>query len=48
MTVSQLIDLLWKLPGDTEIYVWLDGERLAIDSVDPVDTGYADINVRPE
>ena len=48
MTVTELIDLLSELPGDTEMYVWLDGERLAIDSVDPVDTGYADINVRPE
>jgi hypothetical protein len=48
MTVTELIDLFSELPGDTEVYVWLDGERLAIDSVDRVDVDYADINVRPE
>ena len=48
MTVTELIDLFSELPGDTEVYVWLDGERLTIDSIDPIDPGYIDINVRPE
>ena len=46
MTASQLIELLSELPKDTPIYVWLDGERLEIVDVDPIDSGYADINVR--
>ena len=46
MTASQLIKLLSDLPKDTEIYVWFDGERLEIVDIDPIDSGYADINVR--
>ena len=48
MTASELIEMLSDLPSDTEIYVWCDGDRLAIESIDPFDSGYADINVRPE
>ena len=48
MTASELIEMLSDLPSDTEIYVWFDGERLSRDNVDPVDSGYADINVRGE
>jgi len=48
MNVLELIDLLSELPENTEVYVWLDGERFVIDSVDRVDADYADINVRPE
>jgi hypothetical protein len=48
MTASELIEMLSDLPSDTEVYVWFDGERLSIDNVDPVDSGYADINVRGE
>lgn len=48
MTASELIEMLSDLPSDTEIYVWFDGERLSIDNVYPVDSGYADINVRGE
>ena len=46
MKAEELIKLLSGLPEDTEIYVWFDGERLEIVDIDPIDSGYADINVR--
>ena len=47
MTASQLIEMLSDLPSDTEMFVWLDGDRMEIDFIDLLD-GYADINVRGE
>lgn len=47
MTAAELIEMLSDLPSDTEIYVWLDGDRMEIDFIDLLD-GYADINVRGE
>ena len=45
MKVEELIKLLSELPSGTPIYVWCDGERLEIETVDLVNS-YADINVK--
>ncbi len=48
MNAAQLVALLSALPADTEVFVWVDGERLLIDGVDQWDDFHADINVRGE
>jgi hypothetical protein len=48
MNAKQLIEELQKLPEDTLMYIWNDGSRLEICSVDDsfFDDGYADINIK--
>ena len=50
MKVRDLIAQLNNLYLDSEIYVWVDGERLEVDSVDASfnEDGYGDINVKYE
>ena len=44
MTAAELIQMLSELPSDMPVYVWLDGDRMEIKTIDLLD-GYADINV---
>lgn len=46
MNAKQLIEELQKLPEDTMMYVWLDGNRYEVEQVDDsfFNDGYADIN----
>jgi formate dehydrogenase maturation protein FdhE len=48
MNAKQLIAELQKLPEETVVFIWNDGSRLEICSVDDslVDDGYADINIK--
>ena len=49
MKVRDLIAQLNNLYLDSEIYVWVDGERLEVDSVDDSfndEHGFGDINVK--
>jgi hypothetical protein len=50
MNAKQLIEELQKLPEDTLIYIWRDGSRHEISSVDDslFDDGYADINAKED
>jgi hypothetical protein len=46
MKVSELIAQLSKVKQDSEVYLWVDGERIAVHSVDDnfSDDWYVDIN----
>lgn len=48
MNAKQLIAELQKLPEETLMFIWNDGTRLEICSVDDslADDGYADINIK--
>lgn len=53
MTAKDLIDLLRKLPEQTEVFVWLDdGSRLPVVAVDAspefVEQGFADLMVKED
>lgn len=45
MKARELIERLQAIPEDTEITVWLDGERYEISIIDPVDFWDAEIPV---
>lgn len=46
MTAHDLIESLRQLPPQTEMFVWIDGNRECINGVDNtlIDDGYADLN----
>ena len=45
MTVSELIDELRKCRNlDADVFVWVDGQRMRVDSVDDWAEAYVDIN----
>lgn len=49
MTVKELIDALTDVPDDARVYVWNEGERLAILEIDlsfVFSDGFVDLNVR--
>ena len=44
MKVHELIALLKTVDPESDVFVWIDGERYPVIEVDPID-GYVDINV---
>ncbi len=48
MRVSEVLKLLEKLPPDTEVMLWQDGERSAFESIDWWTDGCVDFNVKGE
>ena len=46
MKVKELVAQLNELPQDLEVYLWINGNRLRVDSVDDsfVEEGMVDIN----
>lgn len=46
ITAQQLIDALKDLPPDTTVYVWNDGDRYVIETVDNWDEGHVDLNIK--
>jgi len=50
MNVRELMKQLKRIHPDTEVYLWLDGSRIVLDSVDASfeDEGWIDINAQPE
>jgi len=44
-TIQRLIDALKNLPSHATVYVWDDGDRHAILSVDKVDETTVDLNI---
>jgi len=43
MKVSELIALLKTVEQDSQIFVWVDGDRYPVTEIDPIDW-YVDIN----
>ena len=50
MTVEQLIKKLQGLPPGLEVFIWDDGNRMSVASVDDslVDDGFIDLNTDTE
>ncbi len=46
MRVSEVLKLLEDLPPDTEVMMWQDGERAAIESIDWWTEGCVDFNAK--
>jgi hypothetical protein len=46
MRVSEVLKLLEDLPPDTQVMVWQDGERSAIESIDWWTDGCVDFNAK--
>jgi len=49
MRVKELIQALQKIPQESHVYIWVDGDRYPITDVDDsfVDDGWVDINMKP-
>ena len=50
MTVEQLIEKLQGLPPGLEVFIWDDGDRMRVASVDDslIDDGFIDLNTDTE
>lgn len=47
MKVKELIALLKTISPESDVFVWVDGERYPVTEIDPIDS-YVDINADTE
>ncbi len=47
MIAAELIKLLKRIPPDTHVFGFIDGDRHAIDGVDMWDDFHLDLNLKP-